>query len=90
MHRPGGGREHLLAYLLGRWRSSWLISDSDAPARRIAVAAAWRNWCALAGSSPARRQARFTAWPTADDVTGLYGARARRNSIPLAASCRRT
>jgi hypothetical protein len=52
------------------WRSSWLISDSGAPARRIAVAAACRSWCALAGSSPARRQARTTTFPTADGDTG--------------------
>ena len=43
-----------------RWRSTWPISGSGAPALSISVAAVWRSRCAPMSPSPARRPAAIT------------------------------
>jgi hypothetical protein len=56
-----------LAYIVvvfcSRWRSTWPISASDAPALSISVATVCRSRCAPTGSSPARRQCSRTIEP---------------------------
>src|ERR1022692_3525236 len=63
-----------------RWRSTWPISASDAPALSISVAAVCRSRCAPTLGRPARLHAARTTHPTVPLFSSRSGALTRKNS----------